>query len=59
MIELGEEQALAIAMAIKDDIAAYIASHRAKYEAYLRTEKEDPYRRRKNQEDPGHLGDNQ
>ena len=44
MFDLGEEQIVAIAMAIKGDVAAYIADHRAEYEAYLREiEREDAY----------------
>lgn len=41
MFDLGEEQIVAIAMAIKGDVAAYIADHRAEYEAFLREEGAD------------------
>lgn len=43
MFDLGEEQIVAIAMAIKGDVAAYIADHRTEYEAYLREEGADAH----------------
>lgn len=55
---LSKEQIVELATVIKNDIAPYIAAHRAEYEAYLREEKEVAYRSEKS-EAPGHFGDNQ